>query len=79
MRFLHAGKPSVVLPDSEAHKISLETDNRHIDARWEISAGPSVSQVGSRCSAKGKVQVGRQVKLLPAPQLLPESVGLNTR
>ena len=29
---------------------------------------------GSSCAAKGKVQVDRQVKLLPAPQLLPESM-----
>ncbi len=28
---------------------------------------------GSSCGAKGKVQAYRQVKLLPAPQLLPES------
>ena len=34
---------------------------------------------GSRCGAKGKVQVCRQVKLLPAPQLLPESAGLDAR
>jgi hypothetical protein len=37
-----------------------------------------ISPVGSRCGAKGKVQVCRQVKLLPAPQLLPESAGLDT-
>ncbi len=28
---------------------------------------------GSSCGAKGKVQASWQVKLLPAPQLLPES------
>jgi hypothetical protein len=32
----------------------------------------------SRCGAKGRVQVGRQVKLLPAPHLLPESAGFHT-
>jgi hypothetical protein len=37
-----------------------------------------ILHVGSRCGAKGKVQVYRQVKLLPAPQLLPESAGLDT-
>ena len=34
--------------------------------------------MGSSCAAKGKVQVDGQVKLLPAPQLLPESIGLDT-
>jgi hypothetical protein len=34
--------------------------------------------VGSSCGAKGKVQVCGQVKLLPAPQLLPEKVGFDT-
>jgi hypothetical protein len=29
---------------------------------------------GSSCGAKGKVQAFGQVKLLPAPQLLPESI-----
>ncbi len=29
---------------------------------------------GSSCGAKGKVQAYGQVKLLPAPQLLPESI-----
>ena len=40
-------------------------------SRWTL-------YVGSRCDAKGKVQVCWQVKLLPAPQLLPESVGFGT-
>lgn len=36
------------------------------------------SHEGSSCAAKGKVQVDGQAKLLPAPQLLPESLGLGT-
>jgi len=38
-------------------------------ALWRVH-----SREGSSCAAKGKVQVDGQVKLLPAPQLLPESV-----
>lgn len=35
-------------------------------------------QMGSSCGAMGKVQVERQVKVLPAPQLLPENAGQHT-
>jgi hypothetical protein len=58
--------------------IMIHGNEKSSELRRQAGLSLLHSHGGSSCAAKGKVQVDRQVKLLPAPQLLPESMGLDT-